>query len=182
MFYGFYNLGLPRGGADTKALMCLVLLFPIYPIIKNVTIQTSFYSLLYDNPKLGIDYLFPFAFTTLMNAALIMLFFVLGLFFYNVYKHNVQFPHAFLGYKLSLREIPHKFVWPLELIRDGKRKFMAFPGKDLDLTLEVKKLRKAGVKKIWVTPKIPFIIPLLVGVILTIIIGNLLFEIILALF
>ena len=182
MFYGFYNLGLPRGGADTKALMCLVLLFPIYPIISNVTFQTSFYNLLSELQKLGVEYVFPFAFTALMNGALIMLIFIICLFFFNVSRRNLKLPHAFLGYKLPIKEVPHKFVWPMERIMNGKRKLMVFPGNDIDFELELKELRKAGLKVIWVSPKIPFIIPLTGGVILTVILGNLLFEMMLGLF
>ncbi len=179
MFYGFYNLGLPRGGADTKALMCLVLLFPLYPIFENITFKTSFYSLIIDHPEVGLAYIFPMAFTVLMNAAFIMLIYIICLFFYNISKRDITFPHAFLGYRLPLEQVSHKFVWPMERIVDGKRKLVAFPGQDIDLKDELRKLRKAGVKKTWVTPKIPFIIPMVLGVILTIVAGNLLFELIL---
>ena len=70
----------------------------------------------------------------------------------------------------------------MERIMNGKRKLMVFPGNDIDIELELKELRKAGLKVIWVSPKIPFIIPLTGGVILTVILGNLLFEMMLGLF
>jgi len=180
IFYGFYNLGLPRGGADAKALMCIMILFPIYPIIETITLNTSFFSIVADYPVTG--FIFPFAFTTLMNGALIMLFFIIGLLFYNISKHQLKFPHALLGYKLPIKEIPNKFVWPMERILNGKRKLMVMPDKDLNITDELKKFRKLGIKSIWVTPKIPFIIPIIIGLILTIFLGNILFEIILSLF
>lgn len=70
----------------------------------------------------------------------------------------------------------------MERILNGKRKLMVMPDKDLNITDELKKFRKLGIKSIWVTPKIPFIIPIIIGLILTIFLGNILFEIILSLF
>jgi preflagellin peptidase FlaK len=180
MFYGFYNIGLPRGGADAKALMGIMILFPIYPIIETITLNTSFFSMVTDFPVTG--FIFPFAFTTLMNGALIMMFFIIGLLFYNISKHQLKFPHALLGYKLPIKQIPNKFVWPMERILNGKRKLMVMPDKDLNITAELNKFQKAKINAIWVTPKIPFIIPIIIGLILTIFFGNILFEIILSLF
>jgi preflagellin peptidase FlaK len=64
---------------------------------------------------------------------------------------------------------------------EGKRKFIAFPIKDEEIEKELEKFRASGISKIWVTPKIPFIVPITLGIILTVIMGNLLFEIVLAL-
>ena len=175
IFYGFYNFGLPRGGADTKALMALVLIFPAYPIIQFVTIHTSFYSLLDEFTAFG--YLFPFAFSVLINAAFIMLFFVIGLLIYNSSKRNLKFPHALLGYKIPIKQVPLKFVWLMEKMQDGKRKLVAFPGAESDLENELEKLRSSGIKNVWVTPKIPFLIPLTIGLVLTLIFGNIIFLI-----
>lgn len=176
MFFGFYNLGLPRGGADTKALMALIILFPVYPIIQYLTIQTYFYSLLDEFGVIG--YLFPFAFSVLINAAFIMLFYIISLLIYNASRGDLKVPHALLGYKLPLSEVKDKFVWLMERVKDGKRKLIPFPSSDLDLENELKELKNIGVKKVWVTPKIPFIIPITIGLIITAIIGNILFLII----
>ncbi|MCK5560591.1 MAG: hypothetical protein KAJ51_08365, partial [Thermoplasmata archaeon] len=181
IFYGFYNLGLPRGGADTKALMVLMILFPIYPVLQNITLQTPFLTILTELSEVGITYIFPFAFTVLMNAALIMLLVIFSLLIYNSSKHNLKFPHALLGYKMNIKDIPNKFVWPLERLVESKRKFIAFPIKDVELEKELQKFRASGISKIWVTPKIPFIVPITIGIILAVIMGNLLFEIVLTL-
>jgi hypothetical protein len=178
IFYGFYNLGLPRGGADTKALMALVILFPIYPILNNFTQNTAFLDLLVESPELGLEYFLPVTFTMLMNSVFIMLFYILGLVVYNGIKGNLAFPHAFLGYKMALKDIPSKFVWPMEQLVDDKRVLKVFPGTESDLKLQLKKFHKRGIKSIWVTSKIPFMIPLTIGLILTILAGNLIFELI----
>jgi preflagellin peptidase FlaK len=178
ILYGFYNLGLPRGGADTKALMAILLIIPIYPIIDYVTIDTLFLKLISDFPELGIEFVFPFAFTVLMNGALIILVIIFYLFFKNAAARNLKFPHAMLGYKMPVKFIPTKFVWPMERIIDGKLRLMVMPDKDLNLENELKILKKAGVEEIWVTPKIPFLIPITIGIILAVVFGNVLFDII----
>ncbi len=176
IFYGFYNLGIPRGGADTKALMALVIVFPFYPIIQYLTVQTSFYQMLELVPIIG--YMFPFAFSVLINGAVIMLVYIILLVFYNASHHDLKLPHAFLGYKLPINEIPNKFVWLMERIENGKRKLQPFPKNSLDLRHELNLLKKHGLKKVWVTPKVPFIIPLTLGLILVVVVGNILFLII----
>ena len=181
IFYGFYNLSLPRGGADTKALMALMILFPLYPIFENITLQTSFYTILTDLAESGIAYIFPFAFTVLMNAALIMIVVIICFLIFNISKRDLKFPHAVLGYKMKIQDIQHKFVWPLERLVEGKRKLMVFPGSEKEVQAELKKFKTAGITQIWVTPKIPFIIPITIGIILTIILGNILFELVLML-
>jgi hypothetical protein len=45
------------------------------------------------------------------------------------------------------------------------------------LAREVELLRAAGISRVWVTPKIPFIIPLTVSLIFVAIVGNVFFLI-----
>ena len=70
-----------------------------------------------------------------------------------------------------------KFVWPLEKIIDGKRKFTYMP-KEFNADDEFDKFIKEGIKEIWVTPKVPFMIPLLIGFIISFIFGDILFYLI----
>jgi preflagellin peptidase FlaK len=178
IFFSFYNLGLPRGGADTKALMALLLVFPIYPILDYLTIQYPFFDLIEDFAI--ISQIFPFAFTVLINGAFIVLFYIIILIVYNISRHDLKFPHTMLGYKLPITEVRKRFVWLMERMVDGKRKLIPFPGgeEDFDLKSELQLLQKAEIKSVWVTPKIPFIIPMTIGLIITIIIGNIMFVII----
>jgi preflagellin peptidase FlaK len=197
LFYGFYNIGIPRGGADTKALMALVILFPIYPIIQNITQNTSFFKMLEQFPVTA--YIFPFVFTVLINASFVVLFFVIILLFYNISKGDMKFPNAVLGYRIPIEQVPKKFVWLMERIVDDqddvnktnktnktnetnknvkKPKLEPFPKDQANLTEELKLFKRYGIKKVWVTPKIPFMIPLTMGLIITLIIGNIIFLII----
>jgi len=65
----------------------------------------------------------------------------------------------------------------MEKIQDGKRKLVYMP-KDYDAAEELAEFEKLGIKEIWVTPKIPFMIPLLAGFLATFILGDILFQII----
>lgn len=78
---------------------------------------------------------------------------------------------------MTIGKARKKYVWPLEKIVDGKRKFVYMP-KNFDSDKEYDELEKNGITEIWITPKIPFMIPLLVGFICAFILGDLLFYII----
>ena len=87
----------------------------------------------------------------------------------------LQFP-LFLGYKMSIEKAKQTFVWPLEKIKDGKRKFSYMP-KEFDINDELSAFEKQGIKEIWVTPKVPFMVPLLAGFIATFVLGDILSHI-----
>jgi len=160
LVYVLFQLRLIFGGADAKALMAIAILVPLQPII-------------FDYPIFGIS-LMPSAWTIFSNSIIIFLFIPISLFMFNAIKLNIKFPYCFLGYKMNIQKAKEKFVWPLEKIVDGKRKFVYMP-KEFDVDEEIKELENAGIKEIWVTPKIPFMIPLLIGFILTFILGDILF-------
>jgi len=161
LVYIFFQMRLLFGGADAKALMALAILVPIQPIINNL-------------PILGISYM-PASWTIFSNSLIIFLFIPLALLFYNLAKGNPKLPHAFLGYKMKLTEARNKFVWPLEKLENGKTRLVMRP-KGFDTQEELDEFEKQGIKEIWVTPKIPFMIPLLAGFIFTFIFGDILYS------
>ena len=75
---------------------------------------------------------------------------------------------------MNIKKAREKFVWPLEKITNGKRKFVYMP-KNFDIDDELNEFDKHGIKEIWVTPKIPFMIPLLAGFICAFVFGDILF-------
>lgn len=159
-FYVLFQLRLIFGGADAKALMALSILTPLQPSINNFPIYGS---------------LPVFMWSIFSNSVLLFLLIPLSLLVFNIVKRNLEFPYCFLGYKMSVRKARETFVWPLEKIKDGKRKFMYMP-KDFDVDEELEEFEKIGIERIWVTPKIPFMIPLLAGFIVSFIIGDILFH------
>jgi len=162
LIYAFFQMRLLFGGADAKALMALAILIPIQPSIRNYPIWTSFW---------------PGSWTVFCNAVLLFLVIPLSLLIYNIMKRNIQFPHVLLGYKMSVEKAKQTFVWPLERIKDGKRKLSYMP-KEFDADKELAEFEKLGITEIWVTPKIPFMIPLLVGFIVAFFPGDLLMQLV----
>jgi preflagellin peptidase FlaK len=162
LVYAFFQLRLLFGGADTKALMALAILVPIQPLIGAFPLWRSF---------------LPGSFCIFLNALLLFLFIPVSLFLFNIGKRNFRFPHCLLGYVVSVEKAKQTFVWPMEKIQDGKRKLVYMPT-DFDVDEELAEFEKLGIKEIWVTPKVPFMIPLLAGFLATFILGDILFQII----
>jgi len=159
LMYIFFQLRLIFGGADAKAMMALAILVPLEPSIFEFPILTSF---------------MPFSWVILSNSVLLFLLIPMSLFIYNIGLRNIKFPYCLLGYKLSLEKAKERFVWPLEKIVDGKRKFSYIP-MEFDVEDDLETFEKNGVMEIWVTPKIPFMIPLLIGFLCSFILGDILF-------
>lgn len=161
IFYILFQLLPFFGGADVKALMSLAILVPFEPIIFIFPIWGS---------------IMPFPWIILSNSVFIYLIIPISLFLYNLYKRNFKFPYCFLGYKIELYKAKEKFVWPLEKIINGKRK-ISYLSMNKNINEIYRTFEEKGINKIWVTPKIPFMIPLLIGFILSFFIGDILFYI-----
>ncbi|MDG6228741.1 MAG: A24 family peptidase C-terminal domain-containing protein [Candidatus Thermoplasmatota archaeon] len=158
LMYVLFQLGLIFGGADAKALMALAILVPILPTIFGFPLAFSF---------------MPYSWVIFSNSVVLFLVLPVSLFIYNMIKGNRIFPQCFLGYPLNLEEAKHRFVWPLERIIAGKRKISYKPSSVDELEI-YGSFEKAGIKEIWVTPKVPFMIPLLAGFITAFIVGDIL--------
>ena len=160
LMYILFQLRLIFGGADAKALMAIAVLVPFQPEILQYPLWKT---------------VMPFPWTIFSNSIILFLLIPLSLFIFNLIKRHIEFPYSFLGYKMSVQKAKQKFVWPLEQIVDGKRKFLYMP-KDFDVTEQLTEFEQQGIKTIWVTPKIPFMIPLLAGFVVSFFIGDILFH------
>jgi preflagellin peptidase FlaK len=163
LMYLFFQMRLLFGGADAKALMALAILVPIQPTLgEQLPIWGSF---------------MPGSWIIFANATILFLLIPISLLIYNIGKRNLQFPHSLLGYVISVEKAKQKFVWPLEKIKDGKRKLMYMP-KKFDVDEELAEFEKQGITEIWVTPKIPFMIPLLIGFLVSFLLGDILLQLV----
>ena len=162
LMYILFHVKLIFGGADAKALMALAILVPLKPAILNYPIWESY---------------MPFPWIIFANSVILFLFIPLSLLIYNITKRNVTFPHCLIGYKMSIEKAKEKFVWPLEKIVDGKRKLSLMPD-DYDADEKIEAFEKQGIKEIWITPKIPFMIPLLAGFLTSFFLGDIISAII----
>ena len=162
LMYVLFQLRLLFGGADAKAVMTLAILVPIQPMIMEF-------------PLWGNSFM-PYSWVIFSNALILFLFIPLSLLIYNIFKKNIEFPHCILGYKMNIEKAKQSFVWPLEKIKNGKRKFSYMP-KNNNVDKDFKTFEKQGIKEIWVTPKIPFMIPLLASFLVSFFLGDILIHI-----
>ena len=158
IMYVFFQLRLLFGGADAKAMMAIAILVPFTPAFFSFPLYTS---------------VMPFSWVIFSNAIILFLLIPLGLLIYNISKKNVTFPHCLLGYRMKLDEARKKFVWPLEHIINDELKISYVPH-SIDPKDQFDAFEKKGIKEIWVTPKIPFMIPLLAGFICAFFLGDIL--------
>jgi preflagellin peptidase FlaK len=164
LMYLFFQMRLLFGGADAKALMALAILVPIQPVIEGFPLWRPYLSL-------------PGSWIIFANATILFLLIPISLLVINIGKRNLRFPHCLLGYVISVEKAKQTFVWPMEKIKDGKRKLVYMP-KNFNVEEELAEFEKLGIKEIWVTPKIPFMIPLLAGFLAAFILGDILLQIV----
>lgn len=166
----FYMMDIVRGGADAKALLSLAVLFPFHPGIADLPLITS--------STVSGDVFFPFSFVVLINAAIIVAVLPIGFLLLNAARRELGFPSALLGYKMDVADLAGKHVWLMERVEAGVHKSYVKPKREEDLQKEIAALSDAGIKRVWVTPKIPFIIPITLSLVLSTVLGNILFLVI----
>jgi hypothetical protein len=79
------------------------------------------------------------------------------------------------GVRMDVEEAKSKHVWPMEKVVDGQIRTALFPRADDEGDWE--SLRAAGVERPWVTPKVPFLIPMTLAIPFSLLAGNLLLYI-----
>jgi preflagellin peptidase FlaK len=145
------------GGADAKGLMVLAWLVPV-STWENATVP---------------------AMDALVNATFISLTIPVGLLIWNVVRGNIS-PAAPLGVPMDLQKARQMHVWPMHHVVDGKIKWKIWQQIGSNLDERYQQLEAAGATRVWVTPKIPFMVPLALGLLLAAWFGNLVIKVTLA--
>jgi archaeal preflagellin peptidase FlaK len=170
-----FEIGVLYGGADAKALMIAGLLLPIDP--------TPLWSPPFANALLGY---YPFALTVLIDAALFAIIVPVVIAIRNLSTHEFTFPRGFTGYTIPVAELPERYVW----IKDPTFAGVGSDDEPEPQTTEedqalrqrqADELTKQGVKRVWVTPQLPFILWIFGGTVAALVAGNLLFDLLAAL-
>jgi len=171
IYFGLYHISLfgarlIHGGADAKCLMALAAVNPAY--ITGLPFQIGpFYEMLRDVPELG--WIMNIHLSVLFNAVAITgLLLIAALPMYNVLKGDLHFPRSFTSFKMKVGDLPGSHVWVLT--EEGGKNVKKDPEEKV-----VMELKKEGLSRVWVTPKIPFILSLTIGFAVQTVIGNLLF-------
>ncbi|MEM0343474.1 MAG: A24 family peptidase C-terminal domain-containing protein [Thermoplasmata archaeon] len=161
-----YMLDVVRGGADAKALIALSVLFPVRPLIGPLPLMYS--------ASAAVDSWLPFSFIVLFNASVFTLLVPLALLLRNALTGNMRLPYALVGYLTDAATLKGKHVWLMEHMTERGHEMHMRPRRSEDLEAEASKLIEAGHARVWVTPKIPFVVFLLASIVFTVVLGNLL--------
>lgn len=164
LIFILYQLDVIKGGADAKALIALSLVFPVYPELEGLP-----WLELNDPSALSI---LPFPLLVLFNGAILTLLVPIGMLLVNLVRRDLRFPQMLFGTRMTIADAKSKHVWPMEQVIDGKVKAVLFPRSDDEADWD--SLHKAGVDRPWVTPKVPFLIPLTLAVPFSLLLGNVL--------
>lgn len=166
-----FEFGVLYGGADAKALMIAGLLVPLYPV-PWIALPAR---------ATGILSIYPYSLSLLVNAGLAAVAVPLGLAIWNLSRGDFEFPRGFTSYRLPVRSLPERFVWLRDptfgrLLTEEEREVGSA---EEDRALRVRQrdeLVARGVREVWVTPQLPFIVVLAVGAFTALLLGNLLFD------
>ena len=169
---GLFEAGILFGGADAKALMIVGLLVPMFstpwvPLPASVAPVTE---------------VLPFAVNVLMNTALFSIAIPIAIAVRNVRAKEFRGLSGFIGYTIPVDDLPRKYVWVRDpMFGEAREEEKSIETSEDDRQRRVAiadDLRSKGVRRVWVTPQIPFIVLMALGVIATLAAGNLLFDLI----
>ncbi len=152
LLYGLWYLHL-FGGADAKGLMVLALLWPAAP------------DLLAGHTTPTLD--------GLVNASVLVAVLPALLLAWNLVRGDLGGP-MFVAVRMDLEHARARHVWPMERVVDGRVRVRVWQRIGEPLDDAYRHLEEAGVQRVWATPKIPFMLALLPGVLLADRVGNLL--------
>ena len=162
-----YQFDVIKGGADAKALIALAIMFPTYPQIGPLPLIAI--------PFETAQFVLPFPLLVLFNAAVLTLSVPVALLALNIARRQFRFPAMAFGYVMPVAEARTRYVWPMERVENGERKFSVFPGPSEDTAADLDRLAELGAQEVWVTPKVPFLIPITASLAFSVVVGNIIF-------
>ncbi len=164
------------GGADAKSLIVLSIILPAYP-----KLQAFDYTFPLNKPIIDL-----FAFGIFGNAVLLTIVVPVGLAVYNLAKMGLHIDnplYIFIGYKTKISQLANKhikLIQNFEVMNDEVKLHFKRGGVEINekVISELKALSEKGLIKdeVWVTPGLPFMIPITLGFLVAISYGDLIFE------
>jgi Flp pilus assembly protein protease CpaA len=174
---GFYIARLLHGGGDAKALMTLAVLFPALPFPDTLPVMGI-------NEQMSL--VFPFALSVLVNAALITVFLPLVFMAICAVRGPFKLPEALFGYPVEPGALDPDRMWLLYELeaQDAEIKRVLWPRRS-EAAKEARaqaleRMHSRGDQAVYMSPKLPFMVPMFIALLLTVIVGNIIFWVILS--
>ncbi len=164
-----FELGVLYGGADAKALMVTGLVVPLFavPLLLAPPSTATLLSFL------------PFSITVLTNAAFFSIFVPLAIAVRNVRRGEFTLRRGFTGYTMAVADLPRRFVWVRDPLsgHDSLADDAETSEEDARRRTEIARaLAAEGIRRVWVTPQIPFLVVMAAGGFAGLLAGNLLLD------
>ena len=162
--YALWYFGLIAGGADAKAFIAFAVLVPFPVGAADAGAAVA----LWPSPL-------PGSFVFLGDSLILFLAVPLGILVWNVAHGDFRVPHLVLGVKRRAADVRRGHAWPMELVApDGSRKTRLFasrmPEGEVDEAFE--RIQALGDERVWVSPKVPFMVPMLFGYVATFVLSD----------
>jgi preflagellin peptidase FlaK len=182
LYYLFQHFGLAGlGGADAKALIAVAITFPYYPHLEVAGLWL---------PLTDVTRSIVFGLAVFGNALVLNLAVPIGILIYNLLTvpsgelYSSPF-NSFMGYMARIEGLKGKHVRLMyryyeeegQIKRRRALGGVEIDDKAYDDLLKWKRDGRIG-ERVWVTPKIPFLIPITAGFIVAIVYGDILTQII----
>lgn len=163
-----------HGGGDAKALMTLAVIYPIHPLAELFPITGM--------PE-GLE-LFPFSLGVLLNAAIITALSPLAFIVMSATRGPLRFPEALFGYPVPIEHVDKGQLWLMYEAAEGGEMVTRrmWPGRSKEAeearARALEMMRRRGEDRAYVSPKIPFMVPLFIGLLVAIFLGNVLMQLV----
>jgi preflagellin peptidase FlaK len=175
LVYVLFQMG-TFGGADAKSLIVISIILPTYP-----EFSAFGYHFPLNEPLIDL-----FSFGILGNAVLLTVIVPLGLAAYNIFRMGLHIDnplYIFIGYKSSISDLADKHIKLIQSYEkdNGQIKFrFKRGGMDINDSVisDLKALLEKGLIKdeVWVTPGLPFMIPITLGFFVCLSYGDMITE------
>lgn len=153
-----YVTGLIAGGADAKALVSLAVLAP-------VPLDVSW--------QMPLESVLPLVVTAVTNGLIVGLAVPVALLFVNLGRGDVDGLRTVFATRVRLEHVSERVAWPLEYVdADGRIVTATMPGNVPLDAFDSDELAAHGREHVWVSPKIPFLVPLTFGFAIAVILGD----------
>jgi hypothetical protein len=164
----FYVMGALHGGADAKAFMVLAVLFPVFPALPGLPLVA---------PSGTARLVVPFALAVLFNGALLLVAAVPVVYMVKgALAGRLKLPESLFGYQKRVADVVLEREFLMGAVVDGawRSKVMALRAtrSDAEQRAALEFLKSQLTAAVFVTPKFPFMVFLLAGLVLALLLTS----------